>query len=121
MIPRRFWSGLTVWVALCIVFSLYFLWTHVPERSNPPPAADAPLKVYKDWSKEKKFPPIEDNFPWGNSMQTRNDFPKIASWNRPPTTHVKEKTPLFIGFTRNVCIPQYLFLFNNLNAPPSLE
>jgi hypothetical protein len=140
MIPRRFWSGLSFWVALCILFSLYFLWTHVSDPSsvvapvgqnNPPPDPevgkekdteteakevinkDGKLvkdgKTYKDFSKEKTYPPIEDNFPWGNSMQSRKDFPKIPSWNRPPATHVKEKTPLFIGFTRTVCTSQ-LFL-----------
>ncbi len=130
MIPRRFWSGLTFWVALCVLFSLYFLWTHVSDPSsvvapvgqnNPPPPEkevktevdmegkverDGQIYKKKDWSKEKTFPPIEDNFPLGNSMQSRKDFPKIPSWNRPPATHVKEKTPLFIGFTRTVCMPQ---------------
>jgi len=159
MIPRRFWSGFSFWVALCIVFSLYFLWTHVSDPSNtvapvgqnnPPPYAappphppspepepkkeqkpesetklpekepepevkheidmkgkvmkDGQIFTYKDYSNETKFDPIEDNFPWGNSMHSRNDFPKIPSWNRPPSTHVKQKTPLFIGFTRTVCI-----------------
>jgi hypothetical protein len=134
MIPRRFWSGLTLWVALCVLFSLYFLWTHVSEPSSlvapvgegnppPPPPSDKEKevnqKVYKDWSKEKTYPPIEDNFPWGNSMQTRNDFPKIPSWNRPPAAHVKEKTPLFIGFTRSVCMPHILLLFISTSSATS--
>ncbi|KAI4240320.1 MAG: hypothetical protein L6R42_011541, partial [Xanthoria sp. 1 TBL-2021] len=28
-------------------------------------------------------------------------LPEIPPWNKPPQPHVKEKTPLFIGFTRN--------------------
>ena len=141
MIPRRFWSGLTSWVALCILFSLYFRWTHVSDPSNvvapvgqnnpPPPEVkdevnmdgkvekDGQLFRYKDFTKEKTPPPIEDNFPLANSMQSRKDYPKIPSWNRPPATHVKEKTPLFIGFTRTVCISQ-LFLIVQFGYPPKL-
>jgi hypothetical protein len=146
MIPRRFWSGLSFWVALCILFSLYFLGTHVSDPSsvvapvgqnNPPPPekeAEAEVKdginkdgkvvkdgkTYKDFSKEKTYPPIEDNFPWGNSMQSRKDFPKIPSWNRPPATHVKEKTPLFIGFTRTVCTSRFS-LITQLEVFPSSQ
>jgi len=173
MIPRRFWGGLTFWVAACILFSLYFYQGHVEDpasavapvgQNNPPPPPppepepetkletspqknpeiqseaepgtipeikpetkpetesatevkyemdmegkvikDEQIFTYKDYSNETKFDPIEDNFPLGNSIQSRKDFPKIPSWNRPPATHVKEKTPLFIGFTRSVCISQ---------------
>lgn len=128
MVRRRFGSAFALLVALCISFSLFFLWTHVPEPPNvvspggggdppPPPlppadvaekpqttAAPTPTKLpkYKDFSDEKKYPPIEDNFPIGQSLKSRKDFPKIPSWNRPPSPHIEEKTPLFIGFTRNV-------------------
>ncbi|KAL8710388.1 MAG: hypothetical protein Q9220_004989 [cf. Caloplaca sp. 1 TL-2023] len=30
-----------------------------------------------------------------------SDLPEVPPWNLPPQPHVKEKTPLFIGFTRN--------------------
>lgn len=42
--------------------------------------------------------PIVDNFPIQLGLDT---LPSIAPWNRPPAQHVEEKTPLFIGFTRN--------------------
>ncbi|PMD38390.1 hypothetical protein L207DRAFT_431724 [Hyaloscypha variabilis F] len=71
---------------------------------------DEQIFTYKDYSNETKFDPIEDNFPLGNSIQSRKDFPKIPSWNRPPATHVKEKTPLFIGFTRSWPLLQQVVL-----------
>ncbi|RDW64947.1 hypothetical protein BP6252_10598 [Coleophoma cylindrospora] len=48
-----------------------------------------------------KNPPIVDNFPLAAAAHSASDLPFIPSWNKPPTPHVREKTPLFIGFTRN--------------------
>lgn len=45
--------------------------------------------------------PIVDNFPLAASAHSAADLPPIPSWNLPVNPHVKENTPLFIGFTRN--------------------
>ena len=47
------------------------------------------------------LPPIVDNFPLAAAAQSPADLPPIPPWNLPPQPHVPEKTPLFIGFTRN--------------------
>ncbi|KAF7865376.1 hypothetical protein EAF04_006353 [Stromatinia cepivora] len=44
---------------------------------------------------------IKDNFPLAMNARSATDLPPIPPWNKPPTPHVKEKTPLFIAFTRN--------------------
>ncbi|MCJ1460372.1 hypothetical protein MMC28_010752 [Mycoblastus sanguinarius] len=46
-------------------------------------------------------PPIVDNFPLAATAKSPADIPPIPAWNTPPTPHVSEATPLFIGFTRN--------------------
>ena len=56
-----------------------------------------PPWVYKP--KPEKADPIIDNFPLAAS--SRANIPPIAPYNAPPDVHVPEKTPLFIGFTRN--------------------
>ncbi|CAD6590862.1 MAG: hypothetical protein ASARMPRED_005083 [Alectoria sarmentosa] len=45
--------------------------------------------------------PVVDAFPLAASAKSPADLPPIPSWNIPPTPHVNESTPLFIGFTRN--------------------
>ncbi|RDW68545.1 hypothetical protein BP5796_09202 [Coleophoma crateriformis] len=67
----------------------------IPEKKPGP--------IYKDIEKTKNPPaiPIVDNFLLADHFNSTSDFPAIASWNRPPKTHVPEKTPLLIGFTRN--------------------
>jgi hypothetical protein len=42
-----------------------------------------------------------DNFPLAMTAHSRDDLPPVPLWNQPPNPHVKERTPLFIGFTRN--------------------
>ena len=49
----------------------------------------------------EKPPPIEDNFPAAGKAKSARDLPSIPAWNKPPKSHVKHHTPLFIGFTRN--------------------
>jgi hypothetical protein len=46
-------------------------------------------------------PPVVDNFSLAAAATSAADLPPIPSWNRPPTPHVPEHTPLLIGFTRN--------------------
>ncbi|PQE05639.1 glycosyl transferase family 8 protein [Rutstroemia sp. NJR-2017a BBW] len=44
---------------------------------------------------------IGDNFPLAMAAHSKDDLPPVPAWNQPPNPHVKERTPLFIGFTRN--------------------
>lgn len=56
--------------------------------------------LYKPTDDVQYFP-IVDNFPLAAHAQSSADFPPIPQWNNPPSPHVPETTPLFIGFTRN--------------------
>lgn len=112
MIPKRVLSRVVLGVVLSIaVLSLYYrgilqhgLETHIlgdpPLPPPDPPKVRPPGPIYKDKSKVKVRPPISDPFPLLGDLDT-GDLPAIPSWNRPPSPHVPEKTPLFIGFTRN--------------------
>jgi hypothetical protein len=71
---------------------------HVQDLVTPPPKPTGP--VYKP-DIASKAPPIVDNFPLAAAAHSAADLPPIPRWNKPPTPHVKERTPLFIGFTRN--------------------
>ncbi|KAL8962883.1 MAG: hypothetical protein Q9193_000791, partial [Seirophora villosa] len=63
---------------------------------SPPPK---PTPLYKP--KAEPRPNVVDNFPRAASAKSPSDLPQIPPWNQPPTPHVQDKTPLFIGFTRN--------------------
>ncbi|KAI4208396.1 MAG: hypothetical protein LQ348_000162 [Seirophora lacunosa] len=63
---------------------------------SPPPK---PTPLYKP--KAEPRPNVVDNFPRAASAKSPSDLPRIPPWNQPPTPHVQDKTPLFIGFTRN--------------------
>ncbi|KAI4119356.1 MAG: hypothetical protein LQ345_000735 [Seirophora villosa] len=63
---------------------------------SPPPK---PTPLYKP--KAEARPNVVDNFPRAASAKSPSDLPRIPPWNQPPTPHVQDKTPLFIGFTRN--------------------
>jgi hypothetical protein len=75
----------------------------------PPPAPSDPEPeehVIPDHPKYKPkpvstIPPIVDNFPLAAAAHSSSELPPIPPWNEPPNPHVPEKTPLFIGFTRN--------------------
>ncbi|PVH79663.1 hypothetical protein DL98DRAFT_560650 [Cadophora sp. DSE1049] len=68
----------------------------------PPPATETPKHKFKYKPVPKIVPdPIIDNFPLAATALSPKDLPPIPPWNRPPTEHVPENTPLFIGFTRN--------------------
>lgn len=73
----------------------------IPKLNGDTEKSDSPLPkpIYKP--APEKPPEIKDNFPRAANAKTSNDLPKIPDWNRPPKPHVREKTPLFIGFTRN--------------------
>jgi hypothetical protein len=56
--------------------------------------------IYKPETPGKALP-IVDNFPLALNAHSAAELPPIPRWNRPPAPHVAERTPLFIGFTRN--------------------
>ena len=96
MRPKRFPSSVIA-LGAAISLLLFFLWTRgVPKPEPEPEKPHGP--IYKDKSNVEVPPPISDNFPL---VAGESSLPKLPSWNKPPSTHVPEKTPLFIGFTRN--------------------
>ena len=102
MVPKRF--GTVLAVGACLSIALYYFWFHgLPGSPHlaAPPVERPPGPIYKNLSSVPKRPNITDNFPLAESLSKRSDLPEIPSWNRPPAQHVPEKTPLFIGFTRN--------------------
>lgn len=50
---------------------------------------------------QRPYTEIEETFPLAATAKSAADLPPIPSWNQPPTEHVPEQTPMFIGFTRN--------------------
>jgi len=66
------------------------------DKILPPPTGPR----YKP-KKPLKALPIVDNFPLALAAHSASELPPIPVWSRPPNPHVAEKTPLFIGFTRN--------------------
>ena len=71
--------------------------------SSTPPEdeQEKPEPLHKLPSGEPPAPPIVDNFPLAAAAKSPSDLPSIPPWNTPPSPHVEEATPLFIGFTRN--------------------
>lgn len=70
------------------------------ERIREPTPTIKPTPLHKPISTTAPTP-IVDAFPLAASANSPADLPPIPSWNTPPTPHVNESTPLFIGFTRN--------------------
>lgn len=70
-----------------------------PEAEHPPEHIIPDHPIYKP--EPVLPPPIVDNFPLAAAAHSADDLPPIPPWNRPPTPHVTEQTPLFVGFTRN--------------------
>jgi len=72
----------------------------------PPVGPDSEMEIpeTEDGTKYKPQPRINtivDNFPLARAAHSAEELPPIPPWNQPPSPHVPEKTPLFIGFTRN--------------------
>ncbi|KAK6604559.1 hypothetical protein H4I96_05141 [Botrytis cinerea] len=110
------YKGASVFFLLYIVL-IFYLWTKTPDLITqrvevlqegvfeaagpfaPPPAVRArpPGPVHKQLlnvESSHASRQVVDTFQY-------KTLPDIPSWNRPPKEHVPEKTPLFIGFTRN--------------------
>ncbi|KAI9838283.1 MAG: hypothetical protein M1819_005551 [Sarea resinae] len=108
---RRY--GLFVVPALFLVLSFAYLTFRVGPFHHPLTGSDAkagpekpdgppPLPRHPIYKPARPAPPpYEDNFPLAVAAKSPADLPPVPSWNRPPQTHVPEKTPLLIGFTRN--------------------
>ncbi|KAL8826259.1 MAG: hypothetical protein Q9191_003909 [Dirinaria sp. TL-2023a] len=102
--PARSKRTIFAFLALLLVLSLFSasrtnLRDKIPNIGNPDKDAPPPKPLYKP---DPPPPPeIKDNFPLAAGAKSPKDLPPIPQWNRPPSTHVKEETPLFIGFTRN--------------------
>ncbi len=94
---------------LCVVFTLFLAVSTVlvlradffewPRSIRDPEPQPPPKPIYKP--KPDPAPPIVDSFPLAATAKTPSDLPPKPTWNTPPEPHVPEKTPLFIGFTRN--------------------
>jgi hypothetical protein len=112
----------------CTILLLVFFTASYLHKNNafakplspfPPEASPVYQKKYKPPPPPKSYP-IEDNFPLAAAAHSAADLPHIPEWNRPPSPHVVEKTPLFIGFTRNWRILQQVVVsYINAGWPPS--
>jgi len=87
--------------------------SETPEESSPL----SPHPIYKPPTEPPV--PIVDNFPLAANARAPSDLPPIPSWNKPPRWHVAEKTPLFIGFTRNwLLLQQAVVSYITAGWPP---
>lgn len=110
---------------------VFLFWTHnisgvlrlAPTSEPAPPTDIAPAEPekrpkYKNKGNAEVSPPISDNFPFAAGLK-KGPLPKLPSWNKPPRTHVAEKTPLFIGFTRNwLLLQQCVLSYITAGWPP---
>ncbi|TKX18164.1 hypothetical protein C1H76_9637 [Elsinoe australis] len=117
---------LTVFVLIALALSTWFSSSirtginKTPLAPRPPPGPP-PLPRHPLYKPERtdRPPPIVDNFPLAANAKSASDLPPIPSWNRPPKEHVKESTPLFIGFTRNwLLIQQTVVSYITAGWPP---
>ncbi|KAF7959664.1 hypothetical protein EAE96_001279 [Botrytis aclada] len=72
--------------------------TQAPQAEDHEQQSISPQEVQQQQGLNSMF---KDNFPLAMKARSAADLPPIPPWNKPPTPHVKEKTPLFIAFTRN--------------------
>jgi len=107
LLSKRLWNAMAVGAVLSI--SIFLFLTHdrliayksaLQSSSSPPKEDRPPRPIYRKKTAVKVTTLIEDNFPLLAGLE-KGKLPAIASWNRPPSPHAAEKTPLFIGFTRN--------------------
>ena len=114
-----------VFVLTTLIFSLLLFTTillrdgihAIPLKLHPDPGPPRPK--YKPPSTAKNLP-IVDNFPLAAGAYSAADLPPIPSWNAVPEPHLPEKTPLFIGFTRNWrLLQQAVVSYITAGWPPS--
>jgi hypothetical protein len=84
---------------------------HLPWTRGPPHPTYRPRR--------EAAPPIVDNFPLAAIAQSSSDLPPLPAYNQPPNPHVPERTPLFIGFTRNwLLLQQTVVSYITAGWPP---
>ena len=126
IIPRR-WFALLACVGLLLVLATSFLLRNgFDEAPNfvqdlhdkiKPPVYTGPK--YKPKTAPKALP-IVDNFPLAAAAHSASDFPPMPRWSKPPSPHIAERTPLFIGFTRNWrLLQQVVVSYITAGWPPS--
>ena len=106
IIPRR-WFLLITSLGIVFLLTVGFLLRNGIDQA-PGPIQDLHDKVspppegprYKPQTAPKALP-IVDNFPLAAQAHSASELPPIPLWSHPPSPHIAEKTPLFIGFTRN--------------------
>ncbi|MCJ1332040.1 hypothetical protein MMC10_008732 [Thelotrema lepadinum] len=88
---------------------------------NPEKKEDEPDPPHPPWTfkpEPDKAPPIVDNFLVASTSP--KDIPSVPVYNTPPSPHVREKTPLLIGFTRNWrLLQQVVVSYITAGWPPS--
>lgn len=100
-------SKADLWLRVCSAHTdLILAHTSLPTATSKPPASlpkPTPGVYYKTSAPifEHTAYPIVEHFPRAAAAKTPADLPRVPSWNETPSKHVKEVTPLFIGFTRN--------------------
>lgn len=121
---RRVLSTLAVAFGCLVLTSIYFiatpssrppLWTS-SSKPPPPPPSPSPEEPTHHWKYKPTptpKPPVTDHFARAAYAQSPADLPPVPSWNAPPSPHVNESTPLFIGFTRTwellqQCVVSYI-------------
>lgn len=88
----------------------------IHDKFEPPPYTGP---KYKPTSAPKALP-IVDNFPLAAAAHSAAELPPIPSWSIPVVPHVAERTPLFIGFTRNWrLLQQVVVSYITAGWPPS--
>jgi hypothetical protein len=107
MIPRRLFVLFGIVVLGILLTGSFLMRNGIEEAPNfvqdlhdkiEPPVYTGPK--YKS-TNAPKATPIVDNFPLAANARSVADLPPIPKWNKPPVPHFAERTPLFIGFTRN--------------------
>ena len=68
----------------------------------------------------RPFVRVNETFPAAAKARSPADLPRVPSWNTPPEKHVKEVTPIFVGFTRNwFLLQQTVISLITAGWPPS--
>lgn len=118
------WAKITSAIVVGILITL-LLYATVPtdrvrsyiQDSSSPSQEKEQHPIYKP--SPSPVSPIVDNFPLAAKARSAADLPPIPSWNVPPSPHVREDTPLFIGFTRNwLLLQQTVVSYINAGWPP---